>query len=115
MNATSAILDRERIDAIAPSRAFETKARVKVSRLPASPVRAKGRLQRPICRAKVVKSEPATIMVLSPGSLTIGERIVYACLADLEGMDLDQTPPAEKWKSGVIWRIDKDCLHLTPT
>ncbi len=63
----------------------------------------------------MVQSVPARIMVLSPGSLTVGERIVYASLADMQGFDLDQTPPAEKWRSGVIWRIEKDCLHLTRT
>jgi hypothetical protein len=115
VNALSANLVRERIDAVAPYGVFERATCAKGLGLPVAPPKTKGRFQRPICRAKVVKSEPTRIMVLSPGSLTVGERIVYASLADLEGFDLDQTPPAETWRSGVIWRVDKDCLHLTRT
>jgi hypothetical protein len=65
--------------------------------------------RRPVYRARVVNSETASIVVKSARRLRVGERISFARLADLQGGHPDD------WRSGVIWRISKRCLHLTRT
>jgi hypothetical protein len=72
-----------------------------------------GRL--PVYRARIVNSEISGIVVKSARVLTVGKRISFAALSDLEGADARRRLPREKWRSGVIWRIGKDCLHLTRT
>jgi hypothetical protein len=71
--------------------------------------------KRAVYRAKVVKSEAAEIVVMSAHSLTVGQRICFVPLTDLEGINRNRTPPEQTWRSAVIWRIDQNCLHLTRT
>ena len=71
--------------------------------------------KRSVYRAKVVKSEAAEIVVISPHRLTVGQRICFVPLTDLEGTNADRIPSAQTWRSAVIWRIDQNCLHLTRT
>ena len=72
-------------------------------------------LGRVVHRAKVVKAEAAEIVVMSAHSLTVGQRICFVPLTDLEDINTNRTPPAQTWWSAVIWRIDQNCLHLTRT
>jgi hypothetical protein len=65
--------------------------------------------RRPVYRAQIVNSDPAAIVLKSPRSLRVGKRISFARLSDLE------QGKANDWRSGVIWRIDERCLHLTRT
>jgi hypothetical protein len=67
-----------------------------------------------VYRARIVNSAESGIVVKSR-LLTVGKRISFAALSDLEGADGRRTLPRGKWRSGVIWRIDNDCLHLTRT
>jgi hypothetical protein len=69
----------------------------------------------PVYRARIVHSEVAGIVVKSPRLFTVGKRISFAKLSDLEGAATGRRPPRHTWRSGVIWRIEKDCLHLTRT
>jgi hypothetical protein len=71
--------------------------------------------KRAIWRAKVVKSEPTQIVILSIRTLAVGQRITYAFVSDLERAHVDRIPPGDTLRSAVIWRIEKDCLHLTRT
>jgi hypothetical protein len=65
--------------------------------------------RRPVYRARIIQSDTAAIVVKSARALKLGKRISFARLSDLErGTAID-------WRSGVIWRIDKGCLHLTRT
>jgi hypothetical protein len=65
--------------------------------------------RRRIYRARIVHSETADIVVKAGSQLEVGKRISFAPVVVLEG----STPP--QWRSAVIWRIDKGCLHLTRT
>ena len=65
--------------------------------------------KRPVYRARIVNSETASVVVKSIRALKVGTRISFAKLSDLEGRQPRQ------WRSGVIWRIEKGCLHLTRT
>jgi hypothetical protein len=71
--------------------------------------------KRAVYRAKVVKSEAAEIVVMSAHSLTVGQRISFVPWANLERMRANRTPPAQTWRSAVIWRIAQNCLRLTRT
>jgi hypothetical protein len=64
---------------------------------------------RPVYRARIVNTETAAVVVRSTRVLKVGKRISFAKLSDLE-----RSAPGT-WRSGVIWRIDKGCLHLTRT
>jgi hypothetical protein len=64
---------------------------------------------RPVYRARIVNSDTAAIVVKSARALEVGRRISFAHLSDL------QRGTPRDWRSGVIWRIDKGCLHLTRT
>ena len=63
--------------------------------------------KRRVYRAHIVNSETAAVVVKSAHMLQVGNRISFAVLSDLNG----SVP--RHWRSGVIWRIEKDCLHLT--
>ena len=65
--------------------------------------------RRPVYRAQVVNSETAAVIVKSARGLKVGKRIAFARLADLKG------GITADWRSAIIWRIEKDCLHLTRT
>jgi hypothetical protein len=69
----------------------------------------------PVYQARIVNSETSGVVVKSARALIVGKRISFAALADLQGVDTSRVPPRNKWRSGVIWRIDKGCLHLTRT
>jgi hypothetical protein len=72
--------------------------------------------RRPVYRARIVNSEPARIVVKSARQFSVGQRIHFATLPDLDRIEAHQrAAPATSWRSGVIWRIDKGCLHLTRT
>ena len=70
---------------------------------------------RPVYRARVVHSEPASIVVKWTRRLVVGKRISFATLSDLQALGVKAVPRSAKWRSAVIWRIAKDCLHLTRT
>jgi hypothetical protein len=57
----------------------------------------------------------APIVVMSTHRLTVGQRISFVPWANLERMRASRTPPAQTWRSAVIWQIDQNCLHLTRT
>ena len=65
--------------------------------------------KRRVYRAHIVNSETAAVVVKSAHTLEVGDRISFAKLSDLNG----SVP--QHWRSGVIWRIDDNCLHLTRT
>jgi hypothetical protein len=70
--------------------------------------------RRPVYRARIVNLETAAIVVKSARRFEVGRRISFAKVSDLEGRP--PTGPREQtWRSGVIWRIEKHCLHLTRT
>ena len=64
---------------------------------------------RRVYRARIVNSDTAPVVVKSAKALKVGKRISFARVPNLEASArLD-------WRSGVIWRIEKGCLHLTRT
>jgi hypothetical protein len=65
--------------------------------------------RRPVFRASIVNSYTAAVVVKSTRSLKVGRRISFARLSELQG-----SAPRD-WRSAVIWRIEKRCLHLTRT
>ena len=71
--------------------------------------------RRPVYRARIVNSEVGGIVVKSARKFSVGKRISFAKLVDLDGTDTDRTPVDHRWRSAVIWRIEKGCLHLTRT
>ncbi|MFO1497137.1 MAG: hypothetical protein U1G07_01850 [Verrucomicrobiota bacterium] len=64
---------------------------------------------RTVYRARIVNTETAEVVVKSARVLKVGKRISFAKVSDFEG------PRPQNWRSAVIWRIEKDCLHLTRT
>jgi hypothetical protein len=71
--------------------------------------------RRPVFRAKIIDSDVSGIVVKSARYLSVGRRIAFAKLADLNGITTDRTPISCQWRSAVIWRIEKNCLYLTRT
>ena len=75
--------------------------------------------RRPVYRARIVNSDPDRIVVKSARMFSVGQRISFATLSDLERTEAprEQSRKAaeDRWRSGVIWRIDQGCLHLTRT
>ncbi len=65
--------------------------------------------RRPVYRAQIVNTETAAVVVKSARSLNVGKRISFAKISELDG------GVPRHWRSGVIWRIENDCLHLTRT
>jgi hypothetical protein len=70
--------------------------------------------KRPVYRARIINTTTDGIVVKSGRVLEVGKRISFATLSDLEALGR-KPDPKFKWRSGVIWRIDKGCLHLTRT
>ncbi len=68
-----------------------------------------------VLRACIVNTETADIVIRSSPALCVGKRISFVKLSDWERMKPSRRPSAELWRSGVIWRIEKNCLHLTRT
>ena len=71
--------------------------------------------KRPVYRARIVNSGLAGIVVKSARNLSVGQRISFATLADLATRPNLCSRRQEEWRSAVIWRIEKNCLHLTRT
>jgi hypothetical protein len=71
--------------------------------------------KRPVYRAKIGNSEIAGVVVQLARMLKVGKRISFARLTDLQGTDQGRTLAKQGWRSGVVWRIEKECLYLTQT
>jgi hypothetical protein len=65
--------------------------------------------RRAVYRARIVQSHDAAVLIKPGSRLRVGKRISFVRLSDVTGAGLPD------WRSGVIWRIDNSCLHLTRT
>jgi hypothetical protein len=90
-------------------------ARMSVHRVPDSVRAIDQRRGRPVYRAKIVNSDTTGIVVKKTGGFAVGKRISFAMLKDLEGVEISGPVANHEWRSGVIWRIQKNCLQLTRT
>ncbi|MHC1764078.1 MAG: hypothetical protein AB9869_07210 [Verrucomicrobiia bacterium] len=68
----------------------------------------------PVYRARILASDVVDVVVKSARRLAVGERIAFATLPDLAASET-QRPTQQKWRSGIIWRIEKGTLRLTST
>lgn len=68
----------------------------------------------PVYRARILASDVVDVVVKSARKLAVGERIAFATLPDLAASEI-QGSVQPKWRSGIIWRIEKGTLRLTAT
>lgn len=66
----------------------------------------------PVYRARILTADVADIVVKRARRLEVGQRISFATVSDLVDAERGHF---EKWRTAVIWRIDKGLLRLTGT
>lgn len=65
--------------------------------------------RKPLYSAKIGTTSSNLIMVRRVRRFRVGQSIMFAAIADVEGMSVGCTPP---WRSGNIWKIENNRLFV---